>query len=184
MRFTVRVVGVVPAWRTATAGLAVWPADGSSGLSWLPLPAAASANGEFVLQHALPRSGEVVVAVASDRSFALHGYLSRRTVQVANGATIEVDATAHRTGFLLPADARRAGPFRIVRSDDACWVPMAGAAAGLTLLAGAPQWLWLGAGRHALVDPLQPQRQQAFEVPAPAVIQLSAALAGARADRP
>lgn len=184
VRMTLHLRGVPPAWRTETAGVAIFPADATSGLSWLPLATASEQAGTLVLQHTLPRGGEVVATLATARAFALHSYLARSVALVADGGTIELDATAAPVSFRLPHGAQRIGPLRIARVDDPSWVAMDVAATGLDLAAGTPRELWLGRGTYELCDPLQPERRQRFDVPADRAVELSASLATGRADRP
>lgn len=181
---TVRVHGVPAGWNTASAGVALFPSDGSRGLVWLPLATAAQQAGSLVLQYELARGGEVVATLAAARAYALHSYLARCITQVEDATTIDIDATAQHTGFKLSAGGKHLGPFRITRTDDPHWLPMDVATTGLTLASDAPIWLWLGRGSYELCDPLQPDRRQPFAVPASAVIELSADLAAARVDRP
>jgi hypothetical protein len=181
---TVRVRNVPEAWRTPTAGIAVELQDGSSGLAWLPLATAASEGGALQVAHALPHAGEVVVALAAAPAFATHSYLARTVVAVEAAATIELDGSAAQVTFRLPAGAKHTSPLRVHRRDDASWLPMHGATAGLAPTADSPAVLWLGDGAYELSDPLRPEARQAFDVPKQTTVEVSAGSSRARAGRP
>jgi hypothetical protein len=175
----------VPAeWRTPSSGVAIALQDGSSGVTWLPLATAANEDGALVLLHVLPHAGEIVVALATAPQFATHSYLARRVVVVQATTTVDVDGSAAAVTFRLPAGAKHSCPLRVGRTDDASWLPMDGAAAGLELDAGAPTRLWLGNGSYELGDPLRPDVRQGFEVPKDTSVEVTAGSSRARADRP
>lgn len=180
---TLRLRGVDPEWRTEECGVAIGSRDGGSGLAWIPLSSATAEQGVYTLHHRLSRSDEILVAVAASRACALHGYLARSAFTVTEPTTLDLDASASRVTFRRPGSKRHLGPLRIVRSSDAHWVPMAGAAAGLVLAQDGSQ-LWLGHGSYELCDPIHNDRRQRFDVPATQQVQVSANLAPAATDRP
>lgn len=180
---TVRLRGVDPGWRTESCGVAISSRDGGSGLVWLPLTAATLDQGTYTLQHRLTKGDEILVAVAASRACALHGYLTRSAFTVSEPATLDIDASATRVAFRGPGTSRHLGPLRIVRSSDAHWVPMAGAAAGL-VLSSANDELWLGQGSYELCDPIRNEARQRFDVPGTQLVEISASLARTAADRP
>lgn len=181
---TVSVRNVPAEWRTPTSGIAITLQDGSSGLVWLPLAAATNEDGVLVLPHVLPQAGEIVVALASAPQFATHSYLARSTVVVPATTTVELDGSAAAVTFRLPAGAKHSCPLRVRRTDDASWLPMDGAAAGLEVGAGAPARLWLGNGSYELGDPLRPEVRQGFVVPNDTSVEVTACSSPARVDRP
>ncbi len=179
---TFRVHGVPAAWRTERAGLGVFPADGSSGVVWLPLADPAGADGVVGVDHTVPRAGEYVVGVAAERGMAVHGYLTRARTRIAASGSVEIDVTAARVALELPPNVASTQLLRLVRSDDPHWL-LADATSGLTIAPKTRRWLWLGAGGYDLCDPLQPEHRQHFEVPADTGVTVAPMLVRARGDR-
>jgi hypothetical protein len=183
IRLDVRVRNLPPEWRPPTAGVALYAADDSDGLTWLPFASGTARDGDFEFATLHERAGDVVVSVALSRDAALHGYLARTRTTVAAGAVVELDASAAKVAFRARSGAGQTGPFRIARVDDPHWLPIDVAVAGL-VVGATPTSLWLGRGDYVLRDTLRPDRQQAFTVPTDQVVEISDGLARARADRP
>jgi hypothetical protein len=182
---TLRIRNLPAGWLGPDAGVAVAAANGNPNLTWTPLAAPSSPGGDVLLEHTVPVAGDHVITVAARREFAVHGYLARTLAAVPpGGTTVDVDASAARIAFELPPQAGAATIVRLVRTDDPHWLPGAGAPSGVRLQPRTTTWLWLGAGRYDLCDPLQPERRQHFDVPGAATIVVNVGLPRARADRP
>jgi hypothetical protein len=181
----IRVRNLPEALRTGSSGVATFVASTGAGFTWMPLAEATSAADGDLVVHARVHTGEqCIVTLATARAFAQHGYLARTQLGGGAEATGEValDVAVSTIRFELPANARRAGPFRLVRVDDPQWLPMHHGSTGISLAQGAVSVL-LGAGQYELCDPIAPGTRQRFDVPAPGPIVLSDSLSGVRADR-
>ncbi len=185
LAITVRVRNVASAWRTEGAGIGIARRDHQDGLVWLPFANAIERTGEILLPHTLADAGDYVLTIAAGRAFANHGYLTRHLLTLGNDSKkeIELDASASLITFAALGQ-KHAGPFRVLRPDDANWLPMDAATGGLILGPEQPNRLWLGNGEYELRDPLVPERSQPFAVPTSTPVQLSATLAPPRTDRP
>ena len=160
---TIEVVGMPPAWRSPSAGLAVATRGGAGGIAWSPLPDAPGGDGVLRFRQACAIGDEVVVALAPARTNALRSYFARAATTVAAASTLRLDATGAEVVIRRAADAHRSGPFQLRRDDDESWLP-ADASAGVHL--DAPLRLWLGAGAYTLRDAAAPAHRAAFTVPA------------------
>ncbi len=177
--------------RQAGAGVALYRADTGGDFTWVPLAGAVAHDGVVELAPAVRSRGEFVVTVAAGPRFARHGYIARGSLRIAGGATppveidaVEIDANAAEITFVLPPRQPRVGPFRLVRAGDPQWAAMQPVCAGMMIGGEGSPPLLLGFGTYELIDPLVPERRQAFVVAAPAKVEISAAMAVARADRP
>lgn len=175
------VLGIPTGWPAPQAGIAIAPRRGE-GIAWYPLQDAERRDGAPWIRHACPVGDEVVVALAAERTGALHTYLARTTVRLEGAATIELDARATAVVLRLPAGADRSGPFLLQRRGDAGWMP-ATTTAALLLRRDAPTELWLGFGDYRLADALQPDATQDFAVPSADDVVVNATLARVRAAR-
>lgn len=179
---SVLVQNAPPDWPVAEAWLAIAPAHGGDGVSWLPLADSVRSATGWQLRHVVPAGEDYELALAPARPGALRSFLARATTRVDGPTAVTIDARAALVTFRLPKGASRHGPFRIVRDGAEGWLP-AEAQTGLILAPDAPLRVWLGAGAYRLVDVLHPDRAQAFAVPGVADVEVSATLAAVRADR-
>ncbi|HEX5051556.1 MAG TPA: hypothetical protein VFZ65_07290 [Planctomycetota bacterium] len=167
----VHVSDLPPSLRNESAGVATFAADTGADFVWTPLASATeAADGSLGLTSWAQGTGETVVTLATSRTTARHAYLARTTIRPgqrssSNPADVDLRATISNVRFVLPEGADRAGPFRLVRVDDAQWLPMHHTATGITILAKEPQSVLLGAGSYELCDPLADDRRQRFDVP-------------------
>jgi hypothetical protein len=172
-----------------TAGVATFQAATGTDFVWTPLSSATVAeDGSLWMASTALARGDVIVALAGNRSAARHGYLLRRQVALpATGLTapvVELDVAVATVVFQLPASAVSATPLRIVRIADPHWLPMQHGSGGMVVPIGGQLRVLLGAGDYEAVDPLQPQRRVAFAVPSPGPIDITALQPRSRADRP
>lgn len=184
----IRVRALAKEQRTPAMGVATFDATTGAGFVWTPLADASEADGDLLIRTAANGTGERCATLATAREFARHGYLARSRFVLPAGAgsavDVVLDATMGTARFELPRGSVRAGPLRLVRTDDPHWLPMENGATGVSLTAPDPTTLLLGAGVYELQDPIAPESRQRFEVPAKDPIVLSASLTLVRADRP
>lgn len=182
----VRLRNLPPSARTATMGVATFETLSGASFTWTPLTDANTDGAVMVATVSLSDAAERTVTLATEQAFARRGYVacSRITPPLDAGtADLELDAAMHPTHFALATVGGRAGPLRVVRLDDPQWLPMAHLT-GLSVTAGAPVTMTLGAGAYELRDPIDPERRQRFDVPAASPIVIDRALSVVRADRP
>jgi hypothetical protein len=185
LRITLR--GVPAELRTPAAGVASFQASSGSDFVWSPLATATGGNEVIELLTTVRGSGDVVVTLAAARPFARHGYLLRQQVAAnGDGAELRVDltlTTARVRLRLLDPDIASL-PLRLVRRDDPQWLPMELGGGSIVVPRGGELTLLLGAGDYELRDPLAPSRAVALQVPGSSEVDVSAALATERGDRP
>lgn len=183
---TVTAHGLPATLDLAVAGVAVFLADSGGEFTWTPFThASGNRAAGLTVRPTVRGTGPFVITVAAERAFARHGYLARGSCDLtADSAPAAVlDASAAVVEFHLAPGQRRAGPFRLVRSDDPSWAAMPAGTTGLTVAGTEPaRWL-LGHGRYELLDPIGGQIVRRFEVPATTTVEISA-VAAPRSDRP
>lgn len=188
---TVRVhIPAVPAaLRNGQSGVAVFDAATGADFVWTPIDAAAiDADGAVTVAIVTRVRGELTVAVAAAAEWARHGYLARTSVTI-DGPTgreiaVELPVAIGEVSLALPDGAPAPGPLRLSRCDDPFWLPTFLSATGLQVAPGEPVHLLLGAGCYELIDPIDAERRQGFDVPAAHPVVISAPLIPARVDRP
>lgn len=170
----------------AGAGVALYRADTGGEFTWLPLAGATQRDGIVELAPVVRSRGDFVVTVAAGPRFARHGYIVRTSLRVASTATppVEIDASAAEITFVLPPGQPRIGPFRLVREGEPQWAALQPVCAGMMIDGERAPPLLLGLGTYELLDPVVPERRQRFVVSGAAKVEVSAAMAVARADRP
>jgi hypothetical protein len=170
-----------------TVGVALFARETGSQFTWIPLAGRApGADGALSFDVATKVLGDLAVTLAADRDGARHGYLARRIVVVGRNApraAVVFDAIATPVEFVLPATRKLLAPLRVVRTDDAEWLPMHLGSSGLSLTEPTTR-LVFGAGSYELVDPIDPALRLSFVVPAPAPVTISENLSRPRAGRP
>jgi hypothetical protein len=174
---------------TTTAGVATFQADTGADFVWTPLSTAtASANGALLLESRAFAAGDLVVTLASARSFARHGYLARTRLALppATDAEVAVELRLRlgRVRLRLPDTDLTPVPLRLVRTDDPEWLPMEFQGGSVQVPRGGELQLLLGAGSYEVRDPLAPTRSLRFEVPDATEVDVSAVLEPAKGDRP
>jgi hypothetical protein len=187
---TVQVrVPAVPTLQGAAPGIAVYDAATGADFVWMPIDlASAATDGSVTVTAATHVRGELMVAFAASAEWARHGYLARATVTVDAASdrdvTIELPVVTEEVELTLPPDAATTGPLRLSRCDDPQWLPTFHSATGITVAPDHPVRLLLGAGCYELIDPIDADRRQAFDVPTAVPVVLTAPLVPVRADRP
>lgn len=185
----VRVPAVPPALRGTAAGIATFDARSGADFTWVPLSEAAVADdGSIIVQCATHVRGDLQVSFATAPQWARHGYLARTTLTVGTARdgriTLDLPVAVDTVRLSLPAGATRAGPLRLARRDDPQWLPTAHSAIGIEVRLDRPTEVLLGAGSYELVDPIDANRRQPFDVPSANPVTLMPALTAVRADRP
>lgn len=186
----IRVQGVPDELRADRgAGIATFQAETGADFTWSPLSAAtAGADGSLLVTTTAFARGEIVITLASDRRFARHGYVARRSlVPPASGVTTALVDFPVQTGTVLlrlREPAASTTSMRLLRRDDPLWLPMQQGGSGLVLPVGGELRLLLGAGDYELQDPLDATRRVQFSVPSAAPIDVSAVRKPAPTDRP
>lgn len=182
---TITAHGLPASLDLAVAGVAVFLADSGGEFTWTPFAHASGNRATGLSVRPTVRGpGPFVITVAAERAFARHGYLVRGSCDLAADRTpaAVLDASAAVVEFRVAAGQRRAGPFRLVRSDDPSWAAMPAGTTGLTVAGTEPvRWL-LGHGRYELLDPIGGQVVRRFDVPATTSVEIS--VAAPRSDRP
>ena len=181
----VREVGVPAAFRDRL-GVATFGLAGGGNFQWTPLAAATSAGDDLLVEAAVPVGTALQVTLAATREQARHDYLAKIAMPALDGhdaAATVLHADFREVAFELPespAATISRGPWRLVRTDDPQWLPLQLASTGLYLDGDAATRLLLGAGSYRLEDPLEPERNLEFAVPAVDRVVLSAMLAEPR----
>ena len=183
----VTVRGTLDEAHRATAGVAIFAQQTGAKFTWVPLASTTpAADGSLSFDMPTTVVGELVVTLATERDFARHGYLARRIVLVGRNAPRAealFDAVATPVHFTLPAALQQKTPLRVVRIDDAEWLPMHLGSSGLVLTAETSTFVF-GAGSYELQDPIDPAARQSFVVPTSDPVAISATLSRPRAGRP
>lgn len=171
----------------STAGVATFARDTGAKFTWVALDSVVpDAGGALSFDMPTTVSGELVVTLATDRAFARHGYLARAIVAVgrtAPRAAVVFDAVVTPVQFTLPPARQLKAPLRVLRTNDAEWLPMHLGSSGLALPEPTTHLLF-GAGNYELVDPIDPTARQSFVVPAVEPVVISEVLTRPRAGHP
>jgi hypothetical protein len=171
----------------ATVGVALFARETGAKFTWVPLAGRTpGTDGSLSFDVPTTATGELCVTLATDRNAARHGYLARRIVAVGGNTPpgpVVFDAVASHVEFALPATRRLAAPLRVVRTDDAEWLPLHLGSSGMVLSEPSTSVVF-GAGSYELVDPIDPAIRLAFDVPTTEPVAISENLSRPRADRP
>lgn len=159
------------------AGIAAFATDSGRTIAWLPLHTGQRTKDGWHWQLRLPRQA-VTLSLAATAQQSRHSYLARVDLPAGDSrpAATHFEVGASPAALKLPPGIAQAGPFRLVRKGDADWRYPSGHGLFLPDLDGHR----LGHGSYELIDPIDPDLRQRFEVPGSGGLTIAARLARPR----